>query len=95
MSESLNGTGISWYEQNEPCFFEESSFAPALQRVRQPEKQLDENIYQAERLKPGIYLLKADATEPEPTQPYEKAPVYSGTPCNGGASEGGTGPRSQ
>jgi hypothetical protein len=60
--------------------------------VGEAEKQLDENIYQAERLKPGIYLLKADATGPEPTQPYEKTPVYPGTPCNGGASERGTGP---
>ena len=92
MSESSNGTCISWYENNEPYFFEEPSFAPALQRVGEAEKQLDENIYQEERLKPGIYLLMADAIEPELTQRYEKTPVYSGTPCNGGAPECGTGP---
>ena len=92
MSESSNGTCISWYEQNEPCFLEEPSSAPASRWVGEAEKQLDENIYQEERLKPGIYLLTDDATEPEPTQPYEKNPIYSGTPCNGGASERGTGP---
>jgi len=45
--------------------------------VGEAEKQLDENIYQAERLKPGIYLLTADATEPEPTHPYEKNPCVN------------------
>ena len=61
----------------------------------QAEKQLDENIYQAERLKPGIYLLTADDTEPEPTQPYEKTPAYSDTLGNGGAPKRGTGPGTQ
>lgn len=41
-SESSKVACISWYEQSEPYFFEEPSFAPALQRVGKPKSSLME-----------------------------------------------------